>query len=390
MQTISRFMAGAVARMVLAAIFLLSALFSSCATSAVDGPTRGQEVVFFPSPASVLSDNQWLLTIQGRVFEPTEKSRGREALIDVLAPLVRARPADPLFRARARYFLSDSSRNIRISVKVGDQVIALAASDPAGYFTGDITLPGDEVMKLAKSGVIFFQSVPTATNSKSFSGSVVLVPEEGVTVITDMDDTIKITDMLNDREKVANTFLRPFKAVPGMPALYRSWMEGLGPRIHFHVVSAGPWQFNEPLRRFTEGAGFPAFTWDMRSVDIGDVSVLVKAMGADKNDMYEFKLQKIRAFMTRFPKRRVVLVGDSGEKDPEVYAKILSAFPNRVERVFIRNVNREDQTGRYDKLFRSKEAAAKLRVFQNPRELPPPVSTPVAQSANLSLNRIAH
>ena len=270
-------------------------------------------------------------------------------------------------------------------MKVGDRIILLPASDPAGYFTGDIALTSNEVMQLARGGMISFQSVPTATNPEHFPGSVMLVPEEGVTVITDMDDTIKITDILNHKDKVANTFLRPFKAVPGMPALYRSWMEALGPRIHFHVVSAGPWQFNEPLRRFTEEARFPAFTWDMRSVDIGDVSVLLKEMNPDPNDLYEFKLQKIRAFMARFPKRHVVLVGDSGEKDPDVYAKILSEFPNRVDAVFIRNVSREDQKDRYEKLFRSKEAVAKLRVFLDPKELPPLTPPPFAQSANPSI-----
>ena len=168
-----------------------------------------------------------------------------------------------------------------------------------------------------------------------------------------------------------------------MPALYRSWMEALGPRIHFHVVSAGPWQFNEPLRRFTEEADFPAFTWDMRSVDIGDGRVLLKEMFPDP---YKFKLQKIRAFMARFPKRHVVLVGDSGEKDPEVYATILAEFPNRVDAVFIRNVSREDQKDRNDKLFTSKEAAAKLRVFLDPKELPPLTPPPVAQSANPPCN----
>ncbi|MCX7032180.1 MAG: DUF2183 domain-containing protein, partial [Spirochaetes bacterium] len=253
----------------------------------------------------------------------------------------------------------------------------------------DITLTGDEVMKLAKGGMILFQSVPTAINPKRFSGSVMLVPEEGVTVITDMDDTIKITDILNDKEKKANTFLRPFQAVPGMPALYRSWMEIEGTHIHFHVVSAGPWQFNEPLRRFTEEAGFPAFTWDIRSVDIGDMRVIRKEMKQDLKDTYEFKLQKIRAFMTRFGKRHVVLVGDSGEKDPEVYAKILSEFPNRVDRVFIRNVNTEDREDRYKKLFQSKEAAAKLRVFLDPKELPPLTPPPVAQNANHGLQQIA-
>jgi len=112
-------------------------------------------------------------------------------------------------------------------------------------------------------------------------------------------------------------------------------------------VSAGPWQLNEPLRRFTEEAGFPAFTWDMRSVDIGDLSVLLAELNPDPNDLYEFKLRKIRAFMSRFPGRDVVLVGDSGEKDPEVYAKILAEFPDRVAAVYIRNVSREQQKARY-------------------------------------------
>jgi phosphatidate phosphatase APP1 len=63
-------------------------------------------------------------------------------------------------------------------------------------------------------------------------------------------------------------------------------------------------------------------------------------------------------------------VGDSGEKDPEVYSKIASDFPGRVDAVFIRNVTGEgpDAT-RYKRLFRG-EAAAKLRVFRNPSELP--------------------
>jgi phosphatidate phosphatase APP1 len=84
-----------------------------------------------------------------------------------------------------------------------------------------------------------------------------------------------------------------------------------------------------------------------------------------------FKLEKIRTLMTRFPKRSYVLVGDSGERDPEVYASILSEFPERVAAVFVRDVTGEDQTAsRYTAQFKG-GAARKLRVFRNPSELPP-------------------
>ena len=107
---------------------------------------------------------------------------------------------------RARYFLSDSSRNTRVEVRIGDRVVPLPSSDPAGYFIGEITLTNSEATQLAKDSVITFESLPTATNSERFRGTAVLVPEEGVTVITDMDDTIKITNVLDPKEKVANTF----------------------------------------------------------------------------------------------------------------------------------------------------------------------------------------
>lgn len=381
MSMIARFTTGAVARMVVAAI-VVPFLFSRCVAIAGEGPVRGQEVLFFQSLASVSSDNRWLVTVQGRIFEPVQKNQGREAMIDTLAPLVGASRTGTIFRARAGYFLSDSNRNTRVSVKIGERVIPLPASNPAGYFTADIALTNSEVMQLAKGGMISFQSLPTVTNAERFPGSVILVPEEGVTVITDMDDTIKITEMLNHKKKMANTFVLPFRAVPGMADLYRSWKEALGPSIHFHVVSAGPWQLNEPLRRFTEEAGFPAFTWDMRSVDIGDVSVLLRELSSNPK---EFKLEKIKAFMARFPKRHVVLVGDSGEQDPEVYSAILSEFPDRVDAVFIRNVRCEDQEDRYERLFPSKEATAKLKVFLDPKELPhltPPSVGMVRKDAN--------
>ncbi len=42
--------------------------------------------------------------------------------------------------------------------------------------------------------------------------------------------------------------------------------------------------------------------------------------------------------MGRFPKRRFILIGDSGEKDPEVYREIQRRFPAQVQEIMIRDV----------------------------------------------------
>ncbi len=366
MRMMMRFTAAA-ARWAVPAV-LLSFVFAGCAPK--DAPVAGQEILFFPSPASVSADGQsWSITVQGRIFEPAAGSIGRTLLIDAIAKaagLDDDEAKSALFRDRARYFLSDSEENRRVSVRIGDRTFSLPASDKTGYFSAQIPLAKDQASKLAKDGVISFESLPTAANPRRFPGKAMLVPEEGVSVVTDMDDTIKETHVLDRKEMLKNTFVRPFVAVAGMPALYRSWKEALGGRIQFHVVSAGPWQFNEPLRGFTKGAGFPTFTWHMRSVDINAANL--KEL---KPDPYTFKVQEIEALMRRFPKRHFVCVGDSGEKDPEVYSKILSEFPERVDAVFIRDVTGQSRDAdRYKTLFPG-EAGAKFRVFRDPKDLPP-------------------
>ena len=348
------------------------------AAAANDAPGRGEQVIFARSIASMSADGEWALIVQGRIFEPAEDSHRRRALVDLLAPALGADRHDPIFRSRAGHFVSDSISDGRVSVLLGEQSVQLSPSNAAGYFSGEIALTDAQAQALSRDGVISFESSPTFGNATRFQAAAVLVPRDALIVVTDMDDTIKDTHILDHSEAKANTFVRPFRAVAGMPELYRAWKEAMGSRVHFHVVSAGPWQFHEPLRRFTEEAGYPAFTWDMRSLDITDPRVLAdEVLKADPDRLLAFKLMKIRALMDRFPAAHVVLVGDSGERDPEVYAAVAGEFADRVDAVFIRNVRAGDEDLlRCERLFAAPALAAKLRVFIDPADLPRQPGTP--------------
>ena len=60
--------------------------------------------------------------------------------------------------------------------------------------------------------------------------------------------------------------------------------------------------------------------------------------------MSDYKQPKIRDLLQQFP-HRVILVGDSGEKDPEIYAQMRREFPGRIAAIYIRNAgNIEDKT----------------------------------------------
>ena len=351
----------------------LIACMSSCAMT--HDLTANQQIAFGPSlasPTAVNGGTGWLMRVQGRVFEPAEGSTGRQALIDALAPMLGANRNDPLYRSRAGYFVSDSVRNARVSIALGDRAAALEPTGASGCFAADIPIGGDEAAHLARDGVIAFESLPTQGQASRFRGTALLVPTEGVTVVTDMDDTLKITNVRDRADAKAKTFVQPFKAVDGMAELYRAWQQASSATVHFHIVSAGPWHFHQPLRRFIEEAGFPAFTWDMRCIDITNLAVLVEeTVKPDLQRVEDFKVAAIRALLERMPLRHVVLVGDSGERDPEVYATIVKDFGARVDAVYIRNVSGEGQDAkRYVDRFGPLNAMHKLQVFEKPNQLP--------------------
>lgn len=90
---------------------------------------------------------------------------------------------------------------------------------------------------------------------------------------------------------------RPFK---GVAAFYRALHAGVNPVFY---VSKSPWNLYAPLVEFLELQGLPAGPLVLR----------------------DFGLR-----MKKHPKLPFVLIGDSGERDPEIYADIVKRFPGRV------------------------------------------------------------
>ena len=154
-----------------------------------------------------------------------------------------------------------------------------------------------------------------------------------MTVISDIDDTVKVSEVTDRQKLLVNTFLRPFRVVDGIPALYRKWSDS---GAVFCFVSSSPWQLYEPLLKWMTAEKFPPATFELQRVRFKDTSLL-KLFG----DPLKSKLQRIEPILKRFPGRRFVLVGDSGEKDPEVYGELARRFPTQAAAILIRNVTHE-------------------------------------------------
>ncbi len=185
-------------------------------------------------------------------------------------------------------------------------------------------------------------------------GRIRFLEPEGLSVVSDIDDTVKITHVPAGKKAVLrNTFLKEFKAAEGMRERYLRWEVEAGDSADtcFHYVSGSPWQLYGPLSRFLfEDEGFPAGTLHMKSLrknllDSGAVrDIMAFALGGDLATLDQ-KVRQITNLMIHLPRRKFILVGDSGEKDPEVYRAIRKLFPEQVLGIYIRDVQGERLAG---------------------------------------------
>jgi phosphatidate phosphatase APP1 len=81
------------------------------------------------------------------------------------------------------------------------------------------------------------------------------------------------------------------------------------------------------------------------------------------------KPPQIIALLRAYPKRKFILIGDSGEKDPETYAPLLRKYPKQISKIYIRNVtNARRNDARFAKVFAG-ISASKWRLFTDPSTL---------------------
>jgi phosphatidate phosphatase APP1 len=167
----------------------------------------------------------------------------------------------------------------------------------------------------------------------------------GVTVISDIDDTIKDTHVKLGGSHVANPTIvldgfRPWYPVAGMAALYRhKW----GPfsqdraRRTITYVSSGPCRYGRRLERSIQ-------KWELPTGPI-----LLREGGIIAP--HDYKTKAIHPIIKNSPGHHFILVGDSGEFDPECYGELAREFPRQIDEIYIRNISQDTQE-RYDWAFR--------------------------------------
>src|SRR5262245_32688336 len=182
----------------------------------------GDRVVLFPSLGYLSSDQRhWIVQIHGDVSAAGRMTLGKRLLLKLLQRTMRATNEDfasPLFQERIARFLAQDRPGRRIALRIGEAIVPLPkTSRRNGHFQSLIKVPCEEV---AESRSPAANDLPLAVHSINCEapqpGRAYLLAPRGLSVISDIDDTLKHSFVACKRTLLANTFLKPFVTIPGM------------------------------------------------------------------------------------------------------------------------------------------------------------------------------
>lgn len=311
------------------------------------------------------------VVLRGRVLEASEEWRSTES-----------DSAWRNFRGITRYWLTREVQNATVHGQIGDHRFE-TVSDDEGYFSIQVLRPP------ALECVGRWATVETWLDpeGKRFLGRVQVARRDAERlIISDIDDTIMETGARRLTQLIKTTLFKNIhtRAVfPGVASFYAKLIaDGKNP---LYYVTSSPWN----LRAFLQQI------FDLREIPRGPA--FMTDWGLDDNKFFKtghghHKLRAIEHILTFHPALPCLLIGDSGEKDPEIYCEIVRDFPERVQAIYIRDVSANARDAAVRELARTcalaevplllvadtteAEEDARTRKFIAPRKEPAEYPTP--------------
>ena len=306
----------------------------------------GKEVTFYPTYGYRV-ETGWNAQLRGWVHE--DRKMEAEAAVKFLMVVAKCNDAqENTVRTRSADIMDDDKKFEKVKVKFDsdpeNKEYDFSKTTSEGIYKLDLALTDEKARQLlgqqhSSNGWLTYRAV---SKDHTGLGRVRLIEPNGDSLISDIDDTIKITEVPAGQATVLkNTFCLDFRAVPEPDILAKY---KLGDDIPVHYVSGGPEQLFGPLYDFliTGPGGFPEGTFHLKffpkNPSIASTSNIVRSLISSLDATYDHKLHEINTLMDRFPDRKFILVGDSGEVDPEVYNEIKKKRPAQVKEIVIRDV----------------------------------------------------
>ncbi len=257
--------------------------------------------------------------------------RGRVLEASVLE---RSLPSDTRWRNVRRMLRRLSSRELpdaAVRAALGSTVTS-GGTDDEGYFdlplvTPDLGGAGD--WKTVEVEVV---GSPMRGFQPARAIAEVLIPGNAeLGIISDIDDTVLQTHVTQTLKMIWVTLSgSAFSRMPfeGTSELYHALAAGASGRASNPVfyVSKSPWNLYDFLIDFMDYHRLPRGPLLLRDIGLRDAPPL------------DHKSAAVRQLLETYPELPFVLLGDSGERDPEIYLETAARYPGRIAAIYIRDV----------------------------------------------------
>jgi phosphatidate phosphatase APP1 len=279
------------------------------------------------------------LRLRGRVLEDegVREATDNDSLWDNLLNMYRRLESDEIPFARVRIYFQEEAVDV--------------VADDEGYFTGQFSpaAPLDAGELWHQVELELLEPLREGHPPVRATGQVLVPPAAAqFGVISDIDDTVvhsHATDLLRMARLVflgnAHTRL-PF---PGVAAFYQALQGGRSGSAQnpLFYLSSGPWNLYDLLLAFFRLHEIPIGPLFLRDWGVSAAELLPTRHS-------DYKLGVLRNILEFYPRMPFVLIGDSGQEDPEIYTQIVDEYPDRVLAIYIRNVTAEARSAEIARL----------------------------------------
>ena len=272
-----------------------------------------------------IKDGKWTAEFVISIFDRRDENRSHK-FADELMGLLHVKKGE-VHWTRVEYFVAVPRENICLDLlqEGGTSIFQVGPTYPNGIMSKNIAFP-DEGRRWVQGDRTKFNVITPPSFPDHHDLTTGFAQETGWGVISgtfshvwglisDIDDTIKISDVLNRRKLLHNTFVVDHGTpVPGMPELYRTLVDRLS-NPTFMYLSASPWQLYPFLLDFVR-TNYPWGQIILRDMSFLELWSFIASLTIGTKEFKEDRMKKIHRWL---PHKQWLCIGDSTQKDPEAY-----------------------------------------------------------------------
>ncbi len=242
-------------------------------------------------------------------------------------------------RKMKRRFLSAPGRGVEVEATLGE-IKKRVRTDDQGFFSVELDLKDLPQGPCLENGIcdVKLELLHCAPGHECVALGRAHVPPDSARfgVISDIDDTIVYTfspERLRMTYIVLTNNARNRLPFSGVREFYRALHDGPGgnEKNPFFYVSSSSWRLYDVMRDF------------MRINDMPPGPVLLRAMAFTRSSLFDprrhdHKKLRFMEILSAYPDLPFLLIGDSGQRDAELYTELARRHPGRIPALFLRDI----------------------------------------------------